>query len=693
MDENCKSGDIADWNSIITGEEEGDGWLRVETPWSEYAPVQFLPLQVNGCNVLLPVQWEEAREPSPDSVARHEEMHNMPHREAPHREAVSHEAAPQEKIRALVPEEFEHRPPEPPAPEKSTQAVQPTPFVATAASAAAAAAAKAYAAAAAAPTITPPTSTSMFSAPLPGLTPLSAAAGTTTHGGDAAAGNEMFAEFDCDFSTSGLGGRTPSASPEIMFAYVQTLGRRVEEAMHGMGPRLQALEDRIESQWNQGQQLDQRLNKVDHFTKMLAEKAFKVLSNHKARREEELFGRCMQNVSCHSDTDKVHGIEKDIAKLAAMMEGKFEALEEIWERRLSSDIGNRLEELEHNFQVAFAGIDSELASLRHGQQQHSNVLQGALMDVHSDTIDAFLGGPAPTTRDRGLLALPAPQQDMKSLMENHDRHLKALQLETQKKLSSIDEYVAQVGSLRETVSRVFPEVSELKYKVEGANRMADTVKDLRRRIEELDEAHNEDVQKIVMAQDAANEMLSMSRSVIAKQAQMVQSRDLAAPEPRQESTAVPSNITAVLQEVEARVERNEARLERRLGDITNQLTPLQEFIEQQRLQTWQVSRQVPDLAQKVDHLWTQCQNYFAKIKEHDIHMGFVRNSVESHKHHGMDLWPSANSEVDELEERLQQSNGKDFAAGELAPPDTITRPETGRPRPPRERSSIFDDSS
>jgi hypothetical protein len=92
-----------------------------------------------------------------------------------------------------------------------------------------------------------------------------------------------------------------------------------------------------------------------------------------------------------------------------------------------------------------------------------------------------------------------------------------------------------------------------------------------------------------------------------------------------------------LQGVEVRLDRSEARLDKTIADLSDRLDPLHEFIEQQRLSTWQSGKQLPEVVQKLDQLWSQCQYYFAKVKEHDVHFGFFRNSFESHKQNLLDL--------------------------------------------------------
>merc|ERR1719453_1770354 len=77
----------------------------------------------------------------------------------------------------------------------------------------------------------------------------------------------------------------------------------------------------------------------------------------------------------------------------------------------------------------------------------------------------------------------------------------------------------------------------------------------------------------------------------------------------------------MMQNVQARVDRN-------LDSMSKRLDSLQDVRDQQRLQGSQVSRQVPDMAQKIDQLWAQCQFYFSKVKEHDVHIGLGSTDFE-----------------------------------------------------------------
>jgi hypothetical protein len=89
-----------------------------------------------------------------------------------------------------------------------------------------------------------------------------------------------------------------------------------------------------------------------------------------------------------------------------------------------------------------------------------------------------------------------------------------------------------------------------------------------------------------------------------------------------ESSGRSDGLVTIMQTVQARMDRN-------LKAMSNRLDSLQEVRDQQRVQSLQASRQVPDMAQKMDQLWTQCQFYFSKVKEHDVHIGLMCTNVEN----------------------------------------------------------------
>merc|ERR1740121_1053125 len=89
--------------------------------------------------------------------------------------------------------------------------------------------------------------------------------------------------------------------------------------------------------------------------------------------------------------------------------------------------------------------------------------------------------------------------------------------------------------------------------------------------------------------------------------------------------------------MQAAIESLETHMDRSIGDLAVRLESLQEGKDQQRLHLRQMGQQLPEVSQKLDQLWTQCQYYFPRVKEHDVHFGFFRNSFETHKQHMLDF--------------------------------------------------------
>merc|ERR1719221_1127622 len=85
------------------------------------------------------------------------------------------------------------------------------------------------------------------------------------------------------------------------------------------------------------------------------------------------------------------------------------------------------------------------------------------------------------------------------------------------------------------------------------------------------------------------------------------------------------------------VESLEARTDRTFNEMSHRLDALQEGRDQQRLSLRQLGQQLPEVAQKLDQLWTQRQYYFPRGKEHDIHFSFFRTSFENHKQHMLEF--------------------------------------------------------
>jgi len=85
------------------------------------------------------------------------------------------------------------------------------------------------------------------------------------------------------------------------------------------------------------------------------------------------------------------------------------------------------------------------------------------------------------------------------------------------------------------------------------------------------------------------------------------------------------------------VEYLEQRVDRGFNEISQRLDCLQEWRDQQRITLRQVGNDLPEVSQKLDQLWSQCQYYFPRVKEHDVHFSFFRTSFENHKQHMLDV--------------------------------------------------------
>jgi len=81
----------------------------------------------------------------------------------------------------------------------------------------------------------------------------------------------------------------------------------------------------------------------------------------------------------------------------------------------------------------------------------------------------------------------------------------------------------------------------------------------------------------------------------------------------------------------------EQRVDRGLKDVCQRMDCFQEWRDQQRIALRHIGNELPEVSQKLDQLWTQCQHYFPKVKEHDVHFSFFRTSFENHKQHMLDV--------------------------------------------------------
>merc|ERR1719356_1723330 len=80
-----------------------------------------------------------------------------------------------------------------------------------------------------------------------------------------------------------------------------------------------------------------------------------------------------------------------------------------------------------------------------------------------------------------------------------------------------------------------------------------------------------------------------------------------------------------------------------------------------RLEARQMSRQLPELSQRLTQLETQCHYYFPRIKEQNVRLEMFKKSFESHKQHmleAVEMHPRYGEVYDELE---MQRNSKSSA--------------------------------
>jgi len=112
------------------------------------------------------------------------------------------------------------------------------------------------------------------------------------------------------------------------------------------------------------------------------------------------------------------------------------------------------------------------------------------------------------------------------------------------------------------------------------------------------------------------------------------------------------------------LEAFEARIDRHFNELGLRIDSLQDARDQHRLTIRQLNQQLPELAGKVDQLWTQCQFYFPRVKEHDVHFSFFRSSFENHKQSMLDYADS----LDHREQRLGVSLTRGLSASRTSSP-------------------------
>jgi len=81
----------------------------------------------------------------------------------------------------------------------------------------------------------------------------------------------------------------------------------------------------------------------------------------------------------------------------------------------------------------------------------------------------------------------------------------------------------------------------------------------------------------------------------------------------------------------------DARLERGLAESSQRLDLMQESQDEQQLTLRHLTQQLPEVSKRLEQLWAQCQHYFPRVQEQDVHFGFLRSSFEAHKQQMLEL--------------------------------------------------------
>lgn len=133
-----------------------------------------------------------------------------------------------------------------------------------------------------------------------------------------------------------------------------------------------------------------------------------------------------------------------------------------------------------------------------------------------------------------------------------------------------------------------------------------------------------------------------------------------------EAQAAPEKLREL---VSMTIESLEARMDRNLGEVSKKVDYLQDGREQQRLAMRQLGQQLPEVVHKLDQLWAQCQYYFPRVKEHDVHFGFFRTSFETHKQ----SWLNQSEGFDLREHRVAAASWQEPSP--LSPPSVSSPPQ------------------
>ncbi|CAE8583854.1 unnamed protein product [Polarella glacialis] len=81
----------------------------------------------------------------------------------------------------------------------------------------------------------------------------------------------------------------------------------------------------------------------------------------------------------------------------------------------------------------------------------------------------------------------------------------------------------------------------------------------------------------------------------------------------------------------------DARLERNLMEFGQRLDVLQDGCEDHQVALRKLGQQLPEVSNRLEQLWGQCQQYFPRFQEQDVHVGFLRTSFEAHKEQLLEL--------------------------------------------------------
>eukprot|EP00448_Togula_jolla_P003103 CAMPEP_0170598430 /NCGR_PEP_ID=MMETSP0224-20130122/16246_1 /TAXON_ID=285029 /ORGANISM="Togula jolla, Strain CCCM 725" /LENGTH=371 /DNA_ID=CAMNT_0010922987 /DNA_START=15 /DNA_END=1130 /DNA_ORIENTATION=+ len=99
----------------------------------------------------------------------------------------------------------------------------------------------------------------------------------------------------------------------------------------------------------------------------------------------------------------------------------------------------------------------------------------------------------------------------------------------------------------------------------------------------------------------------------------------------------------------------EAIVDTNLHRFGQRLDALQDNSNEQRVALRQTRSQVQDVSKRLDQLSAQCQHYFPRFNEHDVHFKVLQTTFESHKEHVLDL-------ADRLESQNSMDRGRLLAS-------------------------------